>query len=217
MPRTKSDPNAVLELELRITPPDGTQITEWYLDDDFVKFAAYEEGGVGTEKKLHYHCYIVYKRSRTLLTKWIYKVARSDEDTGNAVFFSRKPHEHTFGYISKQRNLVMRHGIDQTLITEWYNQSDEYLRTKERERKRKHRTRKERIDEILEHARKGLQTRDIDRSVDGVIKYIIAACNDAGLILPTRTSMEGYVVSLLAQYDKHLVTSYYARNFNSHY
>lgn len=215
MPRTKHNPNAVLELELRITPPDESQITEWYLDDDFIKFVAYEEGGVGTEKKLHYHCYIEYKRSRTLLTKWIYKVARCKEhDTGNSVFFSRKPHDHTYGYISKENNLVIRHGIDQSLITEWFNQSQEYKRTKERDRKRKHRTRKEVIDNILQHAKVGLHENMIGRNVEAVVKYMIGAFNDVGLILPTRSSMDGYVITLLAPHDNYLVKSYYLKSFS---
>lgn len=214
MPRTKLT-DSVLELELRITPPDCNPITDWLLTDDHQQFVAYEEGGAGTDKKLHYHCYVKYNRSRTLLVKWIYTIARSNkQETGNSVFFSRKPHDHTFGYISKENNLVIRKGIDQSLITEWYNQSQAYKRTKERDRKRKQRTRKEVIDEILDHCRNGLKERSIDKSVEGVINYIITACNDAGLILPTRNAMDGYVVSLLASYNNSLVMSYYTKSFS---
>jgi len=213
MPRPRKDPNAVLTRELRITPPDGEPITDWCLDDTITKLVAFVEGG--EDKKLHYHALIETTMTSQALTKWIYRVARCIEtgEKGNAVFFTRAPHEGTQGYISKGRDMSIRHGTQQTTIEEWFTQSDEYVRQRETKRKRVQRSREDELKLIIDIVEKGLHdNRDI-RNVEDVSKEFLKHCHHSGIRFPTRSQMETVVVKLLYPYDERIVIKYYTRSF----
>lgn len=214
MPRIKATDDLLI-LELRITPPDGQPITDWKLSDDHVKFVAYQEGGGGTDKALHYHCYIEYKRSRTLLIKWIYSIAHCNHgQTGNAVFFTRKPHSHTFGYIAKSGNVAHRHNVSQTTLEEWFHSSEEFLKSKETDRKRKLRSREKHITAIKQRLTKDLQDGNLDRNVGSIVDRLLAEFTNAQLSLPSRTSMETLSMSILYPFDAPFVRSYYMKTFS---
>lgn len=213
MPRVKKNDD-VLQLELRITPADGEQITDWKLTDDHLKFISFMEGGAGTAKALHYHCYIEYARSRTLLLKWIYSIAHCFHgETGNAVFFSRKPHSHTFGYICKSGTVACRHNFEQTTIDEWFQQSEEYLKSKETSRKRKQRKREEAVGAIKAAVIKGLKEHTISHSVDAVIDRLLSEFHNNNLALPSRSIMETITMGCLYHVDRGFVRSYYMKSF----
>lgn len=214
MPRHK-ETNENLSLELRITPPDGQPITDWKIDDDFLQLVAFVEGGGGTDKALHYHAYIEYKRSRTLLAKWIYSIAHCFHgETGNSVFFTRKPHQHTFGYIAKNGSCAFRHNVPQTTIEQWFNESEEYLKSKESKRKKKQRTREEKVSKIKADVISGLKTRSIQSDVGSVVDRLLAEFHNAEISLPPRSSFETLVMSIMYHVDKNLVRSYYMKNFS---
>lgn len=217
MPRSKKD-NSVLELELRITPPDGNRIVDWLITDDIEKLVAYEEGGSAEDKKLHYHCYVVYRRSRTLLTKWIYTIARCIDtgETGNAVFFSRKPHEHTFGYICKQGNLTVRHNVPQTTIDEWIAKSRQYVTDKETQRKKKQRTRETELQEIYDSVQKHLKERN-DYSSGEVVSAVLSECDARETRFPSRSQMESFVLKMMYRINSQLVIAYFNKSFFSSY
>lgn len=217
MPRVKKD-NSVLELELRITPPDGNQIVDWQITDDIEKLVAYEEGGSAGDKKLHYHCYIVYRRSRTLLTKWIYTIARCIEtgETGNAVFFSRKPHEHTFGYICKNGKVAVRHNIEAGVIDEWLRQSQKYVTEKETDRKRKQRSRESELQLVFESVEKHLKGVG-DYSSGDVVSAVLSECDARETRFPSRSQMESFVLKMMYRINQQLVIAYFNRNFFSNY
>lgn len=217
MPRSKKD-NSVLELELRITPPDGNRIVDWQITDDIEKLVAYEEGGLAEDKKLHYHCYVVYRRSRTLLTKWIYTIARCIDtgETGNAVFFSRKPHDHTFGYICKQGNLTVRHNVPQTTIDEWIAKSRQYVTDKETQRKRKQRTRESELQEIFDNVQKHLKERN-DYSSGEVVSAVLSECDARETRFPSRSQMESFVLRMMYRINSQLVIAYFNKSFFSSY
>lgn len=216
MPRVKAT-DTTLKLELRITPPDGEPITDWQITDDHKSFVAFLEGGPGTGKALHYHCLLEYARSRTLLKKWIYSIARCNNgETGNAVFFSRKPHSHTYGYIAKHRNCAYRSNIDQGTIDEWIEQSEEYCKQKENARKRKQRSREQLVSSIKETISKGLQDRSIEPNVEAVADRLLAEFHNAELSLPPRSSFETLVMTLMYKVDRSYVRSYYTKYLHAY-
>lgn len=214
MSRVKTSDD-VLELELRITPCDGLPIQDWKLTDDHKEFVAYVEGGPGTDKALHYHCYLKYARSRTLLLKWIYSIAHCNNgETGNAVFFSRKPHSRTHGYIAKSGSVACRHNVSQTTLDEWFTQSEEYLRNKSSARKRKQRTREEIVGEIKTQIVKELKEFSINRSPTAVVDRLLAEFHNRNLSFPPRATIEIMVMNIMYNVDAEYVRSFYARNLS---
>lgn len=212
MPRVKQNDD-VMELELRITPPDGEPITDWKLTDDHREFVAYVEGGADTGKTLHYHCYLKYARSRTLLLKWIYSIAHCNNgETGNAVFFSRKPHDHTFGYIAKCGSVACRHNVPQTTLDEWFAASEGYRKSKSSARKRSQRTREQLVADIKDHIITELKEHRLDRNVQSIVDRLLAEFNTRGLSFPPRASLEILVMNILYHFDPSYVRSFYARN-----
>lgn len=92
---------AVLEQrvrELRLTPPDGEPITDWFIDSNVTKLLAAEEGGIGTGKALHYHAVIETTFSDDSIKGWIRRVLRipMSQAMGNAVYRTGAPHEATY-------------------------------------------------------------------------------------------------------------------------
>lgn len=208
MPKAKS--GEIYKRELRITPPDQVPITDWKVNaDDFVKLLACEEGGVDTEKKLHYHLYIESTRSESWIKKWIYSIAHCyNGESGNAVYFSRQPHEHTIGYVIKSGNVVCRHGIEETFIIEWIAKSDEYKRNKEASRKRQQRSRAGILQSMMDGVASDLKTERIDRTAEAVSE----ALQDRYIteqVYALRTQHEMMVIKLIHPYDTSFVRSYY--------
>lgn len=209
MPKPKSGEMYIREL--RITPPDQQPILDWHVnDDDFKVLLACQEGG--DDKKLHYHLYCESTRSETWLKKWIYKVARCNNgESGNSVYFSRKPHEHTIGYVVKSGNVVCRHGLTQTYIDEWIAKSDEYKRNKERDRKRAQRSRTSVLKDISESIAKGLHEGSVDRTPQGVSEELLKYYSVES-IYPVRTQHEMMVIKLIHPYASEFVRLYYEKH-----
>jgi len=216
MPRTKANPDELLILELRITPPDGEPITDWKITDtDFKQLIAAKEGGT-EDCRLHYHAYVECLRSRTWLTKWIYSIAHCHNgEQGNAVFFTRKPHDNTIGYVVKHGDVVVRHGCTETYITEWLAKSDEYRRAKEAGRKRRQRIEKSFTQEVRNMVVARLaESREL-RTPDGVLKLILAEYREANKVYPNRTTIETLIVTVLHPYDDSITRSFYLKSFES--
>lgn len=218
MPRPRKNPDEVLKRELRITPPDGMPITDWHLDPSIKQLVSFEEGG-GGDKKLHYHCYIETTMTSQALPKWIYTVARCIEtgEKGNSVFFTRAPHEHTFGYISKHKKVSIRHGIDQPTLDEWFTRSDEYIKQKESVRKREQRGRLAELQDVFDMVENELAHDIIERDILPTIRSILDKCHSTDIRFPARTQMEQMVIKLLYKYDSQIACHYYARSFPREY
>lgn len=216
MPRTKANPDELLTLELRITPPDGKPIEDWQITDkDFKQVVAAQEGGT-EDCRLHYHAYVECLRSRTWLIKWIYSIARcTNGEQGNAVFFTRKPHDNTIGYVVKHGNVVVRHGCSETFITEWLNKSDEYRRAKDASRKRRQRLEKSFTQEVRKKVVEKLEESRELRTPDSVLSLILAEYHEAKKVFPNRSTVENIIITVLHPYDAHLARSFYLRNFES--
>lgn len=215
MPRPRKNPDELLKKEIRITPPSGSEITNWRIDERFSKFVAFKEGGGDTGKNLHYHCYIETTMTSQALPKWIYTVCECIEsgERGNAVFFTRTAHDHTMGYISKQKECVVRHNYDQTHIEEWFKQSDAYNKQKESVRKREQRERQAELQVVYDATAKDLHADENLRTVNNVIRCLLTHCHHTDIRFPAKTQMDSFVCKLLYPYDCNTVVDYYARSF----
>lgn len=215
MPRPKLDPNSTLTLEVRITPADGLPIDDWKVcDTDFKVMLSAQEGGT-PECRLHYHLYIETLRSRSWLIQWIYSVAHCNNgEHGNAVFFTRKPHDHTIGYVVKQGNIVHRHGCTDTFIDEWLRKSAQYKQDKEASRKREQRVKKAFTLEVREKVEAALATASGFhlRNPESILDMILHEYHEAKLTFPPRSSVETMIVSCLYPYDKSLYKNFYLRS-----
>lgn len=212
MPRPKTNPDEILRLELRITPPDGVPITDWKIGDDFQLLLACQEGG-DEDTRLHYHLYIETLRSRSWITKWVYSIAHCENgESGNAVFFSRKPHDNTVGYVIKHGNIAVRHGCSQTFIDEWITRSEQYKKDKDSAKQRAKRLKKSFTQALLGKIVETLKTDRSMRSPERVLDIILEEYHQANLVNPSKTIIENLIMSALYPYEHHLVRAFYLRN-----
>lgn len=215
MPRVKHVPER--EFEFRLTPPSQQEVTDWKIHPSLSVLVVFREGESNGTPKLHYHGYLKAQVSIKTIQRWLNDVAESDKYgvKGNAVFFTRPVHEHTFGYISKRRVCVVRHGTDQTVLEEWYNASDAYVREKDAEKKRRDRTRADELQPIWASVRKSLETMHRTQSIDEhyVIKEVLYRCHEANVRFPTRAQMESFVVNVLYPHQPENVINYFHKTF----
>lgn len=210
MPRPKVSLEDV-ELEVRITPPDQKEIIDWKTEElDIV--VMFQEGEPNGSPKLHYHGYIKTKRSKSWIRNWIHNITNSNG--GNAVYFTRKPHDHTYGYIAKSGRCVCRVGVSQTFIDEWLIKSSDYRKQKETDRKRRSRTREDELAEIVKRVEIQLKENRIRHNADEVIQAMLDECYHFDVRFPTRTQMDHIVLKLMYPYDQYLVRLFYKKSFD---
>lgn len=219
MPRKPS--GDILKLECRITPPDQSEIKSWFPEDlqEDCKLLVCGEGRPNGIPKLHYHVYLETTLSKSSVRKWILKVLQPHIDpdvkyNGNSLYFTRKPHDYTIPYIVKSRNVLVRVGYTQTHIEEYFKQSEEYVRSKERDRKRQHRTRVDEMKEVFDEVESDLKANNI-QGYDGIVTRALAICYSKGYDFPTRPIMERNVLRLMYSRDEYLVRSFYTKSFDN--
>jgi len=131
------------------------------------------------------------------------------------VFFTRKPHDNTIGYVVKHGDIVVRHGCTETFITEWLAKSEEYRRAKEAGRKRRQRLEKSFTQAVRNKVVERLgESREL-RTPDGVLTLILAEYQTANKVYPNRSTVENLIVTVLHPYDAYLARSFYLKNFES--
>jgi len=218
MPRPKHNPDEVLTLELRITPPDGKPIEDWKIQaEDFRQVIAAEEGG-DDDCRLHYHLYIETLRSRSWITKWVYSIAHCHNgETGNSVFFSRKPHDNTIGYVVKSGNVVVRHGCSQTFIDEWLLKSEQYRKDKDSARAKSKRLKKSFTQAVLQNIVERVRDAPELRTPEQVLQLILAEYHEAKMIFPSRTTVENLIITVLYPYNQGITSAFYLRSFETRY
>jgi len=211
MPKPKS--GELYVRELRITPPDGLPITDWLVNtDDFVKLIAAEEGGEETGKKLHYHLYVETTRSESWLKKWVYKIGHCyGGESGNAVFFSRKVHENTIGYVVKSANIVCRHGVDNMFIDEWIKKSDQYVKDKATARKKIQRSKQGVVSEMVEKVNNNLHDGKVVSSVAEISAALVNYYSSYDCY-PNRNQHELLVLKLIHPYNSSYPEMYYMKH-----
>lgn len=204
----------VVEYEFRLTPPAQQAVDDWKLKETFQIVVIFTEGEPHGSPKLHYHGYIKATCGLKTIQRWLNEVAESDKHgvSGNAVFFTRRVHEHTFGYISKLRNCVLRHGTDQTTLDEWYASSEQYLKEKVTEKKRKERTRAEELAPIWERVKTDLKSvQSPDPSY--VVNQVLYRCWEANVRFPTRMALESFVIHALYEKRPEITQIYFQKAF----
>lgn len=208
-----------LQLEIRVTPYDQEPITLEESDLQlFDKLLLCEEGSPNGVPKLHYHGYIETKKSESWLRSFLRKISHAPDNekvNGNALYFTRKPHEHTFGYIIKSGNVRYRYGFPQTTLDQWLAESNQYQKNQASARKRKQRTRDDELTTIVQQIEKDLKDNSISRSVASIVDRFLAICSAENIRFPTRSQMDMYVLKLIHPYDQYLVRSFYMRSFDS--
>lgn len=220
MPRPSSRTEA-FEVELRVTPPDQKPITDWKIGDDFLQLIVAEEGTANGTPKLHYHLYAKTMRSESWIRNWVWSIAEGHYDpelkpNGNALYFSRRPHEHTIPYVIKHRNIIIRNGFTQTLIDEYFEQSEQYKRDKDKHRKQQQRTRGDQLAEVVKQVEKDLHDRSVNISAEGIVDRVLTICSSENIRFPTRPQMESIILKLIYPFNNHLVRSYYAKSFQQY-
>lgn len=207
----------VLKLEIRVTPYDQQPITIEESDlQMFEQLVLCEEGVSNGTPRLHYHGYIETKKSESWLRSFLRKIAHAptnEQINGNSLYFTRKPHEHTFGYIVKSGNIRYRHNLSQTTLDEWLETSNQYQKDKSSERKRKQRTRDDELATVVKTVEEDLKNSEHMRNPQIIIDQILSRCAVQGIRFPTRTQMDGFVLKLIYPYDASIVRSFYSKSF----
>jgi len=197
------------EYDIRVTPLDQEQgATTW---DRLCTGASEEkilicrEGGKDTDKKLHYHGYIKTQVSESHLRTLLGLIACGK---GNAFYSIRQANDGTIGYIVKDKDPVYRYNIPQTVLEEYYDQSDAYRRNVEANRKQETRKKQSVLSriylEIKAHP-------PVHLTPDALFDAFREAYSKRDLPLPSRSTLETAIVNLLPE---HHVRSYYLKNIS---
>lgn len=208
----------VLALEVRITPYDQKEVT--VSPDDFKwfnKLILCAEGSPNGSPQLHYHGYVETVKSETWLRSFLRKIAHAPDNekiNGNALYFTRKPHEHTFGYIVKCNNVTVRHGITEGEVDQWVKESHQYEKDKATERKRKQRSRDKQLNDVVKILAEELQSGVVRRQAVYMVDRILQLCDINEIRFPTRSQMEMIVLRLMYSYDSDVVRSFYMKSFH---
>jgi len=212
MPR-QSGSAQLAEYDIRVTPSDQLPITrEQIVDSDLnaseVVIVA-EEGGT-PQLRLHYHIYVKAKLSETKLRHICSKIGRAtDEVKGNAVFSIRKAHSQSIGYIVKGRN-ILYHNQSQTLIDQYFKQSEEYRKSKENEKKSAFRKNEKTLADILKEVEV-----DCNSTAESVVIEVLKIYHKLGMKFPSRSSLETATMTALYPHRPIEVESFYCRNLFS--
>lgn len=185
--------------ELRLTPPDGEPVQDWYIDSNISKLLACEEGGIGTGKALHYHAVIETTYSDDSIKGWIRRVLRvpMSQALGNAVYRTGAPHENTYQYVVKCEKVVESHGHTPDEIREWIRLSDEYRRDIGAQRRALQRLRSQgrekQLRTVEEITFKWAADNVWATGVDNLVRRLLTECDNGNIEFPTRAQMEAMV------------------------
>lgn len=213
MPRPKKIIGDPVEYDVRVTPIDGKPIEFSPTTEDFIKFLACLEGGVNTDKRLHYHVYCVTLRSETYLRSYFGRLARG---TGNAAYSIRKAHEGTIGYVIKEGQVVCRHGFDEKLIDEYYAKSKQYRTKLDIERKRAFRQKENFLVEVMKEVSEAIKSSPPPLLEFGeyVIRQVLTHYSSNQIRFPPRSTLDNCVLTLMYKYYPDNVVAYYSRSFD---
>lgn len=207
---------STIEYEFRLTPPSQEEITDWKVKECFSVVVAYKEGEPNGSPKLHYHGYLKGTCTIKTIQRWLNDVAESDKYgvKGNAVFFTRRVHEHTFGYISKHNDVALRIGTDQTVLDEWFARSTEYVRNKAKVKKREQRTRESELAPIWKEVKEWIKTMH-SPDPDAITRQTLYLCHEQGIKFPSRSQMESFIIHALYERNPNYAIRYLNRSFDN--
>jgi len=196
---------------VRVTPVDqenGIGEVGWasLVSEDNEKLLVCKEGGT-TECKLHYHAYFYTKMSKSHLYK---KLSQLAGGVGNPYYSVRMAHEGTIGYVVKGKDVEFRYNYSDTLITQYFERSDQYRKDMEAKAKRKSRERKSILAEVVEQLR--TEGEPEGRTVTNTFERIYEIYHQRQLPLPSRSILETAIVNLQSS---RFIREYYLKNLIS--
>lgn len=209
------------EVECRVTPPDGKR-PEFNIDL-FTKFVAFEEGGEGTNKQLHYHILLETTVSDYRLAQYWNEMFPAGKGTGNKLFRNGKPHDKTAPYIAKHKTPVVVKGYTETDLQTWYVQSDEYVAALKKERDRyrriKSKGRKAELKSVEDEVYQCI-TQQYNDQVENIyiaraiVKQFLHICTERLYEFPSRNQMDGVVYRIMYKLRPSYTIAMYCRNYN---
>lgn len=215
--RSKGRPKVDGELkewDIRLTPTDQVEVNFAALDlSDFKILLVCKEGEPNGTPRLHYHMYMQTPRSDNYVDKLLNTLGKATETKkGNAVFSKRKKHDGTIGYVVKNGDVVLRHGITDQYLTEIFKKSENYRKEKEAERKRTSRADENFLGNIMKDA-------EVKRLTDprDITAYILNKYKEVGKRFPARSTIESAVNFLFYDHQPQKVIEYYSPKFFSDY
>lgn len=206
------------EVECRVTPPDGKR-PEFDMTP-FTKFVAFEEGGAGTDKALHYHILLETDMSDYCLAQHWNTAFPTGAGSGNKLFRNGVPHEKTKSYIAKFKTPVAIKGYTESDLQAWYKESDEYVsalkRERERYRKIKSMGRKAELKSVEQDVMQVLNDHDEytddNYLVRRLIERFLQLCKERNYEFPTRTQMDTIIMRIMYTRRPAYVLALYSRN-----
>lgn len=201
MPR----PRLVKEYDLRVTPPNGQDL-EFPLDE-FDQFIACKEFG-HINKKKHYHIFCKTTMNDDEVKKYLRTVCDVEVTTGNQLYRVKKAHEGTIGYVIKEQDVVASKGFTEDQLSEFIQQSLQYRRSLESQRRSQTRNKDKKYDEIVDEIvaelpDRGVVAADISQKI--LSKFLVN-----GKRLPPRSSHDSILLTIIAKkYGVNKVMTYY--------
>lgn len=200
--------------DIRLTPTDQVEVDFTALDlSDFKILLICKEGEPDGKPRLHYHMYAVTTRSDTYIDTLLNKLGKATQTIkGNAVYSKRNAHDQTMGYVVKNGDVKVRHGINDQFLTEIFKKSENYRKEKETERKKVTRSNENFLSMILKDA-------EVKRLADpmDITAIILKKYREADKRFPPRSAIESAVMYVLYDKDPKLVISHYAPRIFSEY
>lgn len=211
----KQSPIEFQHWSLRLTPSDQKPIDDFtvlvkgYSDSRILVF---QEGGEGTDSKLHYHCYVSSRRSESDMKTKSRLLAREDKEyteeidgkmvhtkMGNNIFSLKVAHGNTVQYACKQEELVYSHGFTEDEIDIFYERSRQYRKDVEKDKKAKQRAKISFLQVALDAVRQELREEGkaltaIPSEIYTKLRYQFGARP-----LPSRSLLETAIVSLCSR------------------
>lgn len=211
MGRPKKEDAEIRCLDVRLTPSNQQPIDFTKLDlSDYQKFLVGKEGGTGTGKQLHYHCYIETRRSDFYL-KTQYQALTGG--MGNKAYSQRKAHEGTLGYCVKDGDVVLQHGYTEDEVKGFKERSAQYRTEKETERKRSVRAKdnllKGYVMEVIEELEQYSNP-----SPHYIMSLFLQKYDRDDARFPSRSTLETAVLTILYRFSPSQVVEYYTKNIN---
>lgn len=214
---------------LRLRPSDNKEITDWspLLVERYsgTRILVFQEGGEGTDCRLHYHLYISCRISKSHLQVLARQMAREDKEfteiingkicytkMGNGIFSLKVAHGNTIGYACKEEDLVFSFGFNEEEIEIFYERSRQWRKDDANAKKTKQRAKISFLQVALDAVRQKLSERPVGEKAltrTPAKIYTMLETEYGARPLPTRGMLETAIVSLCSpEYRR----QYYLRN-----
>lgn len=196
--------------DVRLTPEKPIDFERCFDNEDYEKVIICEEGGLGTDKKLHFHCYLESRRSNSYLYNTFAKICGGK---GNKFYSMREAHDGTLGYAIKEEVVRFSKNFTEQEIEEIKERSRNYRKDKDADNKRASRAKEKYLATILKEVAEGgcLPTQP---APEDYIAQILKCYDRDTKRFPPRATLENAVMTLMYRSDPFYVIRYYTKNIS---